>query len=95
MPVFYLMDAPKLWQKCMCFPKYQMKLALEKPEELQSRLDLFLSCLHEDPELMMRQSLGNVHTWSFKRHKSLFLPLRAGVLLGRWPSFGRASALYS
>ena len=79
-------------------PKYQMKLALEKPEELQSRLDLFMSCLHEDPELMMRQSLGNVHMWSFKRHKSLFYRyvlvccLADGQILDEHPHFTHDTA---
>ena len=53
-------------------PKFQMNLAKEHPEEMLARLNLFMSCLDEDSESVLRASLGNVRTWSFKRHKYLF-----------------------
>ena len=57
-----------------------------------------MSCLHKDPELKMRESLGSMHTWSLKRHKYLFYRyvlvccLADGEILDEHPHFTHDTA---
>ena len=57
-----------------------------------------MSCLDEDSESVLRASLGNVRTWSFKRHKYLFYRfvlvycLADGAILDEHPHFTHDTA---